>query len=377
MDHRGQGALEFMVLAGFMLFIFTAFFFVISQRNATAVQQGRYGEMVVVADIINQEVTNAYRVQDGYTRIFEIPATINGEQYNITRYGTSEMLIQTANEEYLLFLQANVTVRGSGGAETFLMTPGRYIISKNQGNITINSAGTEIDTCSFTNSGGYPVSCFTSNGDHCTTSVGVYTCNIPVTGIKDQTITWTSSCAPTPQTTIFDGNYKTINFACLFITETFTCFFDGSPGPQTCSSSKGVSCTGKPKCDLDQSGVFGESVTFTSTCGGAQTVQLDDISTNNNFHFDCNNPIQENVTCRFLENPGNTLVTHTCLVQGKPQINCSVTPGPGSAHNECTVAVSLPPSTGMEWYSDNCRGGVSTQVSSENKAIPFFCSTSP
>jgi len=128
------------MLAGFMLFIFTAFFFVIGQHNAAAVQQGRHGELIVVADIINQEVTNAYRVQDDYSRVFELPLTVNGDSYAITINGQSEIALTTANEEYLLFLPANVTALNASGGPTTNIIIGPNRISKTSGKITIRPA---------------------------------------------------------------------------------------------------------------------------------------------------------------------------------------------------------------------------------------------
>jgi uncharacterized protein (UPF0333 family) len=92
---RGQTSLEFIVLAGFMLFVFTAFIFVVKERSNIANQQVRYNELSSVAQSLNQEVINAYRVQDGYTRTFEIPNTINGEQYTIKVTDNSELTLTT------------------------------------------------------------------------------------------------------------------------------------------------------------------------------------------------------------------------------------------------------------------------------------------
>lgn len=131
---KGQTALEFTVLLGFMLFVFTAFFYVMQERSSTIAAQGRHAELRTVGDIILTEVTTANRVRDGYSRTFELPASINAGAYTVRIVQDSEVIINTTDEEYLIFLPANVS------AVPTTLQSGRNIITKSNGVITIKPA---------------------------------------------------------------------------------------------------------------------------------------------------------------------------------------------------------------------------------------------
>src|SRR5438034_466538 len=92
---KAQTAMEFLVLTMFMVFVFTGFFFVVQQRASTANQEARQSEIEAAADVVNQEVANAFRVQDGYQRIFETPLTINNEPYTMTINDKNEITFRT------------------------------------------------------------------------------------------------------------------------------------------------------------------------------------------------------------------------------------------------------------------------------------------
>lgn len=132
---RAQTALEFLILTGFMLFIFTTFFFVIKEQSATAAQQTHHQELAAIAETINSEVIIASQVHDGYIRAFDLPYTAAGDVYTITFPSSTELNIRTADSEYLLFLTANVTVAGGK------LFPGTNTITKQNGNISITSFG--------------------------------------------------------------------------------------------------------------------------------------------------------------------------------------------------------------------------------------------
>jgi hypothetical protein len=132
---RAQTALEFLILTGFMLFIFTAFFFVIKERSAVATEQIHYQELAAIGDIISQEVTLAAQVRDGYNRTFTLPYTAGEEPYTITLPSQTEVDLRSRDSQYLLFLTANVSAPGN------VLLPGRNMIWKRNGTLSINSLG--------------------------------------------------------------------------------------------------------------------------------------------------------------------------------------------------------------------------------------------
>jgi hypothetical protein len=150
-SHRGQTALEFVVLAGFMLFIFSAFALFIKERSSITMQQARYSELAATADALEQEVSNANRVQDGYSRLFELPTSLNAESYTVTANANSEIAFKTSNEEYILFLPANISVIDADGHPTPTIKSGRLMIKKFDGNITLQSSVKVTILCQFLN----------------------------------------------------------------------------------------------------------------------------------------------------------------------------------------------------------------------------------
>ena len=128
---RGQTSIEFLVLLGFMLLVFTAFYFVIQERLTVAQQEQNYNDIVAVADTINQEISFANLVHDGYNRTFELPRSLNGEAYDATLNGHTEVYINTSEYGYILFLPTNVTI--AGGMKFGV----KNLVAKRDGIITI------------------------------------------------------------------------------------------------------------------------------------------------------------------------------------------------------------------------------------------------
>jgi|GEM_PF-1552521 len=128
---KGQTALEFLVLTGFMMFVFSAFFFTMQERTDIARKQLNYREMIIVSEVITREVSLANQVRPGYSRTFELPTTIDGEPYTIDINEKSEILLKTSEFEYVVFLSSNLTA-------TSTISAGKNNISKDaQGNINV------------------------------------------------------------------------------------------------------------------------------------------------------------------------------------------------------------------------------------------------
>jgi hypothetical protein len=145
---RGQTAIEFIILTGFMLFVFTAFFLVIQERSVAVQQQSYYNELSGVANLLSQEVALAQQVRSGYMREFELPPTVNGEKYTVTLSDRSEFTVRQvfADEEYLVFLPVNITI--DGNLSGTLQSGYTYTITKTiVYNATTNSTQEDIAIC--------------------------------------------------------------------------------------------------------------------------------------------------------------------------------------------------------------------------------------
>ena len=179
---RGQAAVEFIVLSGFMILVFTTFFLVIEERSSLEKQQDQQEQLVQIANVIEQEVLLASQVEEGYGRTFELPLTIGTEPYEIRAYPIdrpSEIVIvagQGDDEvEYVLFLQENLTPSN--------IQPGLNKIVKDKDG-SINITGTEDDIVWPPPECEIDQDCNDNNictGDSCVEDQGRFECqNIPI-----------------------------------------------------------------------------------------------------------------------------------------------------------------------------------------------------
>lgn len=83
MKERGQVAIEFMVLFGFVLASFVVFFLIIQNSAEDRAEEAQNAEIRELALVVKDEIALAFRSPDGYYREFELPLYDNGE-YNIT-----------------------------------------------------------------------------------------------------------------------------------------------------------------------------------------------------------------------------------------------------------------------------------------------------
>lgn len=140
MSLRGQAAIEFLILSGFMLIVFTTFFFVIQERSDLQRQRQQGIELQSIADVIEQEVLLASQVSDGYNRTFELPRRLAGREYDISLYpasgSPSEVVVRTSEEEYIVFLAVNLTAdsRVQPGFNQITKMPGEGIFIREGAN---------------------------------------------------------------------------------------------------------------------------------------------------------------------------------------------------------------------------------------------------
>ncbi len=133
---RAQAAIEFMVLSGFMILVFSTFFLVVQQRSQVLAEQNRLEEVSRVSDRISDEIRIAGRVRPGYERTFVLPPLIDEDPYTVQLIpleAPSEVIITYGDgEEYVTFLDVNLT---SGSS----IIPGKNLIRKPpNGSITVS-----------------------------------------------------------------------------------------------------------------------------------------------------------------------------------------------------------------------------------------------
>lgn len=108
--------MEFVVLASFMLLIILGFFSLASSRMTEARLESNRKIAESIAEFAYREIENAKSVNDGYSRLFLMPQSINGIDYGITITDNRELAVSYLDEEYVKFLPINVTgdiVKGS------------------------------------------------------------------------------------------------------------------------------------------------------------------------------------------------------------------------------------------------------------------------
>ena len=128
-QNKSQSALEFIVLASFMLLAVLGFFAVTGSRVLEAKEEGNREIAKDIADFAYREIEIAKSVNDGYTRAFNMPETVNGVDYSISIVDNRELVVNYLGYEYIRFLPSNVT--GS-------ITKGNNKISKSNVIIFIN-----------------------------------------------------------------------------------------------------------------------------------------------------------------------------------------------------------------------------------------------
>lgn len=129
MSNKSQSAMEFILLASFMLLAILGFFAVTSSRLLEAREEGNRKIAEDIADFAYREIEIAKSVNNGYTRIFAMPQTINGINYSINVIDNRELVVDYLGNEHIKFLPLNVTGN---------LVKGSNKISKSDGVIKLN-----------------------------------------------------------------------------------------------------------------------------------------------------------------------------------------------------------------------------------------------
>jgi len=127
--YKAQSAIEFIVLASFMLLVIIGFFAVASSRVLEAKEEGNRKIAEDIAALAYNEIEITKSVNDGYIRIFAMPQTVNGINYSISVIDNRELIVSYLGHEHVRFLPSNVTGN---------IIKGNNKISKNNGVTFLN-----------------------------------------------------------------------------------------------------------------------------------------------------------------------------------------------------------------------------------------------
>lgn len=107
--HKAQSAIEFISLASFMLLVILGFFAITSSRVLDAKEEGNRKIAEDIAEFAYNEIELAKSVNDGYTRVFDMPEKVNGVDYAISIIDGRELVTNYLGNEHVKFLPINVT----------------------------------------------------------------------------------------------------------------------------------------------------------------------------------------------------------------------------------------------------------------------------
>lgn len=105
---KSQSAVEFIILASFMLLVTTGFFAISSSKLLEAKDEENRQIAEDIADFAYNEIKIAKSASDGYSRSFEMPRTINGLSYDISIIDNRELVVNYLDNEHVIFLPSNV-----------------------------------------------------------------------------------------------------------------------------------------------------------------------------------------------------------------------------------------------------------------------------
>ncbi|MBI1936430.1 hypothetical protein HYS31_08415 [Candidatus Woesearchaeota archaeon] len=110
MYNKSQSSVEFAVLASFMLFVVVGFFAIASYKISESKDESNMKVSESIANLVYTEVEIAKSVNDGYTRTFSLPQSVNGIDYSISLVGNREVIVDYLGYEYVKFLNATGSV---------------------------------------------------------------------------------------------------------------------------------------------------------------------------------------------------------------------------------------------------------------------------
>ena len=134
---NAQFAIEFIVLIAFIFLVFLGFTAVITSKILEAKENERQKIAEDIATLVRNEINLAKSASSGYSRTFELPTKIKGNDYNIKIEDNRELVVNYLDKEYVLFLPANVVGTINLGTNTIRKEENIvYIIPEDSGSTT-------------------------------------------------------------------------------------------------------------------------------------------------------------------------------------------------------------------------------------------------
>lgn len=127
---KSQTAIEFTLLIGFVLFVFTIFFVIININSEDKQSQKKQIAIDEVAESIKDEIDLAYNSQEGYIREFVLPQTLDGLDYEVN-------LTEDIVDVYAIYSKNKVSLRVKEISGN--ISKGKNVIRKVNGWVKINT----------------------------------------------------------------------------------------------------------------------------------------------------------------------------------------------------------------------------------------------
>ena len=127
---RGQSAMEFIILIGFLLVAFVVFMLVIQENMKDRTDKRQNTQIIEIALSVKNEVDLAYQSSDGYVREFELEKNPYGGGYEV-RIEDNLVFVNSVDGKHAISL-AVPNVTGDVNKE------GINIIKKENGQVILN-----------------------------------------------------------------------------------------------------------------------------------------------------------------------------------------------------------------------------------------------
>ena len=106
---KGQGSVEFIIIAGALIFIFIGMTLVIQNRMGDAYKSRLYASLEELSNVVGTEIRLAASAEGDYIRRFYLPPDIEGYNYTLTVNANQEVVIRSEEIDYVLFFDKNIT----------------------------------------------------------------------------------------------------------------------------------------------------------------------------------------------------------------------------------------------------------------------------
>ncbi len=125
---KSQSAVEFIFLSSFLFLLIVVFFALTSSKILDAREEANRKIAEDIANFAYREVEIAASANNGYTRLFSMPYTVNGVNYDIEIIDNRELVVRYLDFEYVKFLPSNLTGNLSPGTNEIKKIDGLLFI---------------------------------------------------------------------------------------------------------------------------------------------------------------------------------------------------------------------------------------------------------